>query len=146
MEIFYTPLLYLLNLVLKDDRPGLLKLCHVVNFQKGFTGLFVRSLMGYYSNYSLGCWVYLSLHGSYGVIWVLKDLTFPDKNAQKALSLLSFTLLVPLLSAYWVPAFLLAKGYGIQFPSGERIAVCVLLCVIGNVVMMVSDAQKYYVL
>ena len=33
-----------------------------------------------YKNYSLGAWIYTILHGTYGACWVLKDLTFPDKN------------------------------------------------------------------
>ena len=37
-----------------------------INFQKAGTLLFMLLLMIYYKNFSLGAWVYLALHGSYG--------------------------------------------------------------------------------
>lgn len=39
---------------------------HVVNTQKGGTLLAMFLLMCYYNNFSLGAWMYLALHGSYG--------------------------------------------------------------------------------
>jgi hypothetical protein len=55
-----------------------MKMRHVINFFKGTTFLWVLFLMQTYNNYSTGMYLYLCLHGSYGMFWVLKDLTFPD--------------------------------------------------------------------
>jgi len=38
----------------------------VVNFHKGATIFFIYFLMWYYQNFSIGSYIYLSLHGSYG--------------------------------------------------------------------------------
>jgi hypothetical protein len=40
-------------------------------------------LIAWYHNTSTAAWVYLAMHGSYGLIWIVKDLTFPDPNWQK---------------------------------------------------------------
>jgi len=44
--------------------------------------------MLYYQNFSRGAWLYLSLHGTYGIIWILKDIIFPDKTFQVKVSLI----------------------------------------------------------
>jgi hypothetical protein len=41
-----------------------------INFQKAGTLFFMLFLMIYYKNFSLGAWVYLALHGSYGKIFI----------------------------------------------------------------------------
>jgi hypothetical protein len=46
--------------------PKLVQANHVVNSQKGGTLIAMFLLMCYYNNFSLGAWVYLALHGSYG--------------------------------------------------------------------------------
>ena len=40
------------------------------------------SLMAYYKNFSLGGYIYMALHGTYGWFWVIKDIAFPDKSWQ----------------------------------------------------------------
>ena len=43
---------------------------------------YLFGLMCYFDNFSLGAWVYLSLHGSYGLLWLAKDFVFPDPLTQ----------------------------------------------------------------
>jgi len=50
---------------------------HVINLHKGLTSLVVVGLMLAYGNFSVGAWVYLALHGTYGVLWLLKERIFP---------------------------------------------------------------------
>ena len=57
-----------------------MKLKHPINLHKGMTGLVVVIMMFYFQNFSVGAWVYLALHGSYGLMWLLKDQLFPDKK------------------------------------------------------------------
>lgn len=45
---------------------------HIINLQKGGTFFVMFFLMCYYNNFSLGAWVYLALHGSYGMKLTLK--------------------------------------------------------------------------
>jgi hypothetical protein len=65
-------------------------------------------------NYSTGMYLYLFLHGSYGIFWVIKDLTFPDFKfnvpARVGSSILGFLFLV----LYWMIPVPLAAGYGIS--------------------------------
>ena len=46
-----------------------IKLNWLVNFQKAGTIFIMFILMVIYRNFSLGAWVYLALHGSYGKIY-----------------------------------------------------------------------------
>ena len=58
---------------------------HVINLHKGLTALVVGGLMLAYGNSSVGAWVYLALHGTYGVLWLLKERIFPDRQWQQAI-------------------------------------------------------------
>lgn len=49
--------------------PKLIPLNYIINFQKGGTLIFMYTLMCYFNNFSIGAWVYLALHGSYGYIY-----------------------------------------------------------------------------
>jgi protein-S-isoprenylcysteine O-methyltransferase Ste14 len=130
--------------------PKKIPLAWVINFQKGGTLLFVLGLMWYFNNYATEAWVYLALHGSYGLCWLLKDLAFPDKSWMEKVTLggaiMSFLLV---LGPYWVFPFLLISG--VQGPSqpeasGFLIFLVTFLYVLGVVIMIASDAQKYFTL
>ena len=44
-----------------------------IDLHKGLTAFLVIALMANYDNWSIGPWVYLACHGTYGVMWVLKS-------------------------------------------------------------------------
>ena len=50
----------------------------VVNLNKGTMCIYLFALMCYFDNFSKGAWVYLALHGNYGMMWWMKDTIFPD--------------------------------------------------------------------
>ena len=61
---------------------------HFIDTQKGATAPTVLLLIWYFSQWgSTTAWIYLAIHGSYGIMWVLKSAIFPDKtweaNARK---------------------------------------------------------------
>ena len=58
------------------------KFAWVINFQKGGTFFFLGFLIWWYGNTSTAAWIYLALHGTYGLVWLVKDLAFPDPNWQ----------------------------------------------------------------
>lgn len=62
--------------------PKIIKFNWIINAQKTGTIFIMSFLMFYYNNYSTGAWLYLSLHGTYGLLWFLKDMVFPDKSFQ----------------------------------------------------------------
>ena len=37
-------------------------------------------LMCYFNNFSRGAWLYLTLHGAYGLLWFMAYLIFPNKG------------------------------------------------------------------
>ena len=52
----------------------------MVNLQKGLMPIYCLALMTHYNNFSRGAWLYLSLHGSYGALWLLAYCIFPNKG------------------------------------------------------------------
>lgn len=130
--------------------PRVLKLSWVINAQKAGTLPFVAALMWYYGNTSPAAWLYLALHGSYGVCWVIKDLALPDRGWQQRVTYggaaLSFLLV---LGPYWVAPWLLISGVlgpAHGQPSSVLMAAAVCAHTIGVALMMASDAQKNAVL
>lgn len=127
--------------------PRVLKLSWVINFQKAGTLPFVLLLMWWYGNYSTAAWVYLALHGSYGLLWVMKDLTIPDRRWHVRVTLggalMSFLLV---LGLYWVAPFLLISGVlrPAQPPSSGLLGAAIALHTLGVVMMIAADWQKYY--
>lgn len=149
METLYYPITCILEYILQPSTtssPHSLQLRHIVNIQKGFTCFTVYALMVYFNNYNPGCWLYLSLHGSYGLVWLLKDAAFPDKNFDRPANFFSFISTALLLLLYWLPIYLITSGAGVQFPSPQRLLLCVALNILGTAIMMAADAQKYFTL
>ena len=117
----------------------------VINCQKGLTGIWVLSLMYYFGNFTSTPYIYLSLHGVYGILWLIKDHVFPDINYKKNISLPSAALCVTtVLGPYWVSPYLIIKDF-VQ-ASPEKMCFCISLHTFGCVIMMAADTQKYFVL
>jgi hypothetical protein len=53
------------------------KFAWVINFQKTGTFPILAFLIAWYHNMSTAAWIYLAMHGSYGLVWIIKDLAFP---------------------------------------------------------------------
>lgn len=130
--------------------PKLWKLSWVINFQKAGTLFFVLALMFFYQNFSAQAWIYLALHGGYGLVWLIKDLCFPDAGWQKKVTLAGgLVAFFGVLFWYWVMAWLLISQPLVPDYPVDTLAwlsVCIILCLIGCVIMVVADAQKFYTL
>lgn len=128
--------------------PRIVKLAWVINLQKLGTAPFVVLLMLWYHNRSTAAWVYLALHGTYGLCWVLKDVAFPDRAWQDRVTfggaLMSFLLV---LGPYWIAPWLLISGVlGPDHPAPTRplLAAAIALHTLGVALMLSADAQKYF--
>ena len=54
---------------------------HFIDSNKGATILAVLGMMAYYNVWeNQTAWLYLATHGLYGILWVTKSLTFPDRR------------------------------------------------------------------
>ena len=103
-------------------------------------------LMHYYDTWdNPTSWTYLSMHGTYGLLWCLKEMIFPDANWQKPCMVMSHVIvLVGGLVPYWYFAFSI-NSKGTEAPLALS-AACNAVHTLGCVLMMASDSQKYYVL
>ena len=121
-----------------------MKLKHIVNLHKGTTAVVVAGMMFYYDNFTIGPWLYLGLHGTYGILWLMKDQIFPDKQWEKEVSIGYALFAFCALLLYWLAPWILITSGAV--PSGPVIAGSVFLVVTGTMVHFASDAQKYFVL
>jgi protein-S-isoprenylcysteine O-methyltransferase Ste14 len=126
------------------------KFSWVINFQKAGSFFFYGLLMWYYQNNSPAAWVYLALHGSYGLVWILKDIAFPDPNWQVKITIGGgINAFVLVLGLYWVFGWLLISGTAqpnYPLPQDAWFALCISLCMLGSVIMIAADAQKFFTL
>ena len=105
LEAFYFAVFIPFTNLLRYHGPGpkVFRVHWAVNLQKGGTAFFVLGLMYYFDNFDWAAYMYLALHGSYGFIWLLKDLVMPDMGFRTQVpitGLLSAWFLV--LMPYWV--------------------------------------------
>jgi steroid 5-alpha reductase family enzyme len=121
-----------------------MKIKYAINLSKGLTFIFILGLMFAYNNFSIGPWVYLALHGTYGILWLLKDRIFPDKQWEEEVPLLLGIFGFFIICLYWVaPFILISSGKEVSPPL---IASAIALNIFGIFLHYSSDAQKYYTL
>lgn len=89
-------------------------------------------------------WLYLALHGTYGVLWVWKSRVFPDKSWEARCSLPYGLLIWAGLSLYWIaPWWIVNFDVRVTPPYA---AACVALYTLGVFLHFASDMQKYMAL
>ena len=121
-----------------------MKIKYFLNLHKGATFFFILGLMLVYQNFTLGPWVYLALHGTYGFLWLLKDRLYPDKQWEQEVPLPTALIGFVSVSLYWLAPFLLISS-GIE-PPLPLVAAAIAINIFGVFLHYVSDAQKYYTL
>jgi protein-S-isoprenylcysteine O-methyltransferase Ste14 len=134
--------------------PRPLKFAWVINMQKAGTFLFLGFLMWFYADKTPAAtapaaWIYLAMHGSYGLVWLLKDMTFPDPGWQVRVTIGSALAGMFGLGMYWSFGWLLISGASAPhypLPDFAWFCLCISLCVLGSVIMIAADAQKYFTL
>lgn len=125
--------------------PRVLKASWVINLQKGGTLPFVLFLMWRYDVWTATAWTYAALHGSYGLAWLLKDRVFPDPNWEKRVTFGgAFVMWALVLGPYWIAPFLITSR-NIERPAWV-LGVATIVYVVGVLLMMGSDGQKYFTL
>lgn len=126
------------------------KLAWVIDFQKTGTFPLLGLLIAWYHNTNTGAWVYLAMHGSYGLVWMLKDLAFPDPSWQRKVTIASgLYVFFGVLIWYWAFGWLLISGVSqpvYPLPDFAWFSLCISLCILGSVIMIAADAQKFFTL
>jgi protein-S-isoprenylcysteine O-methyltransferase Ste14 len=121
-----------------------MKIKHPINLHKGTTTLVILGLMFAYGNFGIAAWVYLALHGTYGLMWLIKDALYPDRQWENEISLGVAVITFLLLGTYWIAPFLLISG-GTE-PSMAVIALAITTNIFGVLLHFGSDAQKHFTL
>uniref|UniRef100_A0A6B2LHG5 Uncharacterized protein n=1 Tax=Arcella intermedia TaxID=1963864 RepID=A0A6B2LHG5_9EUKA len=115
-----------------------------LNVFKGLTPLVLGILMVLVGNFEMGACVYVALHGSYGIMWVLKGLLFPDKKWEEKVTIPSIILISLALIMYWRTGWVVITTK--PYISPIRAGLAVFLHTMGLVMMIASDTQKYFTL
>ncbi len=121
-----------------------MKIKDPINLCKGTTGLLVLGLMFAYHNFTIAPWVYLSLHGTYGWMWLIKDALYPDKQWEAETSISQAFVIFGVVSTYWIAPFLLISSH--VEPPTPLIALAIFTNIMGVLLHFGSDAQKYFTL
>lgn len=115
---------------------------HFIDSHKAATGLFVLLLIAIYDQWqNPTAWIYLALHGSYGILWVLKSRIFPDKGWERPTSWRYALVIWGGLTVYWVAPWLLTAR-GVQAPPWY-LGLCVAMYALGVFLHFTADMQKY---
>ena len=126
------------------------KLAWVIDFQKTGTFPLLGLLIAWYHNTSTAAWIYLAMHGTYGLVWMVKDLAFPDPSWQRRVTIASgLYVFFGVLVWYWAFGWLLISGTSqpvYPLPDYAWFSLCISLCILGSVIMIAADAQKYFTL
>ncbi len=119
-----------------------MKLNQVINLHKGLTPFVVFGLMFFYKNFSAPAFLYLALHGTYGILWLLKEKIFPDPSFKEKVNFLTAIIGFIFLGSYWVAPYILISSAKIV--PNYIMAGCVSINIIGVFLHFSSDAQKYF--
>jgi protein-S-isoprenylcysteine O-methyltransferase Ste14 len=130
--------------------PRRLKLAWVINAQKLATIPVLGFFIAWYHNTSAAAWIYLAMHGSYSLSWLIKELAFPDASWQVRITLGGgINLFLSVLGLYWVFGWLLISRVShpvYPLPDYAWFCLCITLCIVGCVTTIAADAQKYFTL
>lgn len=119
-----------------------MKLKHFIDTNKGITFLVLLLLMAYYQQWqNVTAWVYLALHGTYGLLWVLKSRLFPDASWERRTSLWFGLVSWGALCLYWIPGWLVNMR-AVQAPPW-LLGLAISLNIAGVFFVFAADMQKH---
>jgi protein-S-isoprenylcysteine O-methyltransferase Ste14 len=116
-----------------------------INAHKVLVIPLVAALMLWFGNYTVESWLYLAMHGTYAVLWLLKQAWYPDRrfSVQRPLWIGVLFVFLPLASYYVAPFMLITRR--VALPEWV-LAASVSLYTFGIFFHYVADAQKFYTL
>jgi protein-S-isoprenylcysteine O-methyltransferase Ste14 len=117
----------------------------VIDLHKALVIPVVLALMWYYNNGSTDAFVYLAMHGSYSLLWLVKQWTYRDvRFDQRVHPLAGFLFIFLPLAGYYVAPYLLISRH-ITVPPA-LVGLSIFVFAFGIFLHFVSDAQKFYTL
>jgi len=92
---------------------------------------------------SAAVWTLIALHGSYGLVWLLKEATLPDPGWRRHVTIAAgLTAFFAVLFPYWVIGWVLLSGWSAGVQSLPALAAITALHTVGVALMIGADAQK----
>lgn len=130
---------------IRDEKANATQVRHFINGHKIATPVVVVAMMAYFNFWGVTAWVYLTLHSTYCLLWMIKENTFRDKRFEESIHPVAGTIFVfGMLGMYWVAPFLITSGH-LEAPNW-LIGLSIFLVVLGVFYHYVSDAHKHAVL
>jgi protein-S-isoprenylcysteine O-methyltransferase Ste14 len=116
-----------------------------INAHKILVPPIVLAMMWRYSNWSTEAYIYLSLHGTYAILWLIKEKLYPDRRFQDKQPVWIGILFIflPLAGYYLAPYLLISRHIVLPPPI---IGLVLFLYILGIFLHYVGDAQKFYTL
>lgn len=122
-----------------------MKVATYINAHKILVVPIVLGMMWFYQNWSTEAFIYLSIHGTYSLLWLIKHALYPDKRFDEKLPVgIGVVFIFLPLAGYYVAPYLLMSRH-LTIPS-YLIGLVLFLYIMGVFLHYVSDAQKYYTL
>jgi steroid 5-alpha reductase family enzyme len=119
-----------------------MKLKYFIDSNKGITFLVLLGMIFYYRQWNNPtAMIYLALHGTYGLMWVMKSRIFPDKQWEQRPALWFGIFAWLGLALYWLPGWIIFSR-SLQAPAW-LLAICISAYVFGVFFHFASDMQKY---
>jgi steroid 5-alpha reductase family enzyme len=116
-----------------------------INLHKALVIPIVLAMMLVYGNWSVEAFAYLSLHGTYSLLWLAKQTLYPDRRfAERQPLWIGFVFVFVPLAGYYVAPYLLISR-NVTLPPWY-IAFAIATYIVGIFLHYVSDAQKYFTL
>lgn len=117
----------------------------IINLHKALVAPVVIGLMLIYSNWSVEAFIYLALHGTYSLLWLMKQALYPDRrfDQKRPLWISLVFVFLPLAGYYLAPFLLISRP--VTLPP-VMLALVLFLYIVGIFLHYVGDAQKYYTL
>lgn len=113
-----------------------------IDSHKGITFIIVLFFIAYFNQWNNPTpMIYLALHGTYGLLWVLKSRFFPDKQWQQKSSIWYGLYIWFGLSLYWISPYLITSR-SVAAPAW-LLAISVTMFSFGVFLHFASDMQKY---
>jgi steroid 5-alpha reductase family enzyme len=116
-----------------------------INAHKALVIPVVLGLMWFYDNWTTEAFIYLSIHGTYSLLWLVKESTYPDRRFEERQPFwVGFLFIFLPLAGYYVAPYLLISRHVVLPPY--LFGIVLSLFTTGIFLHYVSDAQKYYTL
>jgi steroid 5-alpha reductase family enzyme len=114
-----------------------------IDTHKGSTALVTIAFIAWFRDWAdPRAWIYLGMHGTYGLLWITKSRYFPDRNWERPASLALGLSTWFGLSLYFVNPWLIAS-HRTEVPAPWWLGMCVAMYTIGIFLHFTSDMQKH---